>query len=456
MRVGRLSTRCHDRAHLRRMGLKLAGRRTVRRTRHYLSYPGPAYVRKYPMDVGVPAFIGGVRQKRFLRTTEILGRADTLPTIYNHMYPRRGRYRDGYVRLGVNGPTITVNCLRHFTTSCRQRDKGVSVPRMTRGGNVGVTIINSNPTNLSFTNSVTGHNCSIAIFRTLRRVNNILGCNVPRFHLPGGVISMRVRKLHGVNIGFVAGYVINGAVDCSSLRTSNFGKVFTTDNTKLPGFVGVPKRGLIKIVSSGRCLAHIGLVSTTGPSDSAPILRNGGITIVNNNGATVSSIHATHHLNTRHTVVICHHDRRRVPTHLRRIGRTGRRNIRFVALRGPIRCLNSRQNHIGRVHLRGVRLNRPSTSKHHHPMPIRKTVRAVSISRIVIDINISPGPLVPHTFRKLRMDGGKAVIIGRRGVHSTLPSMCTNNSVIHNNTAMVLTVNSNHGTTTTVSRTLEK
>lgn len=173
----------------------------------------------------------------------------------------------------------------------------------------------------------------------------MLICNVPRFHLPGRhVITHRVTRIRQLNIRVRASIVINHAIAISSLlNRRKCSTMFVNSNTKLPHFVNVPNRGLGNIISTGRFLAHTGLVHTCSSACSAPVCINGHIIIINNNGITVSTIHATGQLNTR-TAVICHHDRGRLPTHIRRIRRTGRRNVYFHVLAGPTRILNSRHN----------------------------------------------------------------------------------------------------------------
>ncbi len=293
---------------------------------------------------------------------------------------------------------------------------------------------------------LTHTNFHIAICRTLRTYNNILHCNVPTFQLPGAVISNIVARLRRVNIAFVASDIFNGSVAVTALRTRNCRTLFVNAKTNLPHFVNVPNRGTINILSTGRCLAEIGLVHTSISDDTAPVLGNHHIVIINNNGATVSSYHATLQVNTRAMCLICHHDRTRVPTHIRRIHRTGRRNIIFVALRGPVRCLASRHNILANIQLRIVALNRPSTSNEEGPITMTNRRHIVTVSRTVITINIDPGPVINGCIASVTIDTHNAVIISS-DLHASLPIICTNNSVIHNNTAIILTVNSNRHTT---------
>ncbi len=267
----------------------------------------------------------------------------------------------------------------------------------------GITIINSNPTNLTYTNSLIGGKCSIALFRTLRLTNNILVCNVPRFHLPGMVIRRRVTGLHTLNIRIRAGVIVNGILSVSRLVSrNNFRTIFVNANTNLPHFVNVPNRGLGKMCSTGRCLAHMGLVGTCQRSGSAPVRHTHEMTIINNNGITVSTTHYTVHLNTSRISVICQHSVRRLPTQTRRIRRTGRRNVRFHLLAGPVRVQNSSGHYMANLHYMRVRLNRPSTANHHHPLRGTSDTFLLRASYIVVTVNASPGPLVGSAARKLR------------------------------------------------------
>ncbi len=449
--------RIHHRG-VHRITLKCATRRTHARTAHYLGYGGTPYVTNYPIGVSVPSFLRGATSKSFSNTVTIVHGDSLLPTIYNHIYPRRDRYRGGYALNGTLGSisgTITVKEIRHFLTSLRHRDNGRGPTRITPRANGEITVINSNPTKVATTTSLHHTNRSIAIFRTFRGPNNILICNVPRFHLPGTVIRGRVSNLGGVKIGVRAGFIINHAHAVPSLVSgSNFSTIFINDNTNLPGFVGVPNRGLINICSTGRCLAHTGLVGTCSARHTrAPIIASHGITILNNNGITVSTTHVTLHLKTRRIRLVCHHARGRVPTHMRRIRRTGRRNIAFRVLRGTVRVLNSSGSYMHTVHYVHFRLNRPSTSNHHDPMRVGNDRFSIRISAIVITVNGNSGPLVSRAARNLRIGGHNGVIISR-GNGDSVSNVCTNKSVILNTTAIVLTVNRKHGTTTTVGRCL--
>lgn len=246
----------------------------------------------------------------------------------------------------------------------------------------------------------------MAMFRTLRLTNNILICNVPRFELPGSVIRGRISALGRLNIGIRAGVIVNEILSVSRLVSScNFRSMFVNSNTNLPEFVGVPNRGLYNICSTGRFLAEAGLVGTCGSSDAAPVVRTGGITIINNNGITVSTTHYTGHLNTRRICVICEEDRRRLPTHGRRIRRTGRRKVVFGLLGGPIRVLNGRSRFMANVGYVGVRLNRPSTDNEEEPIRVPNDRFVLSISTIIVSVNASPGPLVGTAAGKLSARG---------------------------------------------------
>lgn len=430
-----------------RITLNCSTRATVRRTGEYLGYGRRPYISNYPIGVSVPRFVSLITRNGFRRTCGIVTGASTLPTIYNEIYPRRERYRSGYIHNVGNRP-ITVNELREFITSCRGRRSRVG-PTSVRGGNGGITMVNSNPDSLAYTNSLTRLNCSIAVFRTLRITNNILICNVPRFELPGTVMTGRIRKLGTLNISVRAGIIVNHDVSISSVL-AGCSTMFVNSNTNLPEFVNVRNRGLGNICSTGRFLAHVGLVGTCGSSDHAPIRRKGRITIINNKGITVSTTEYTVELNTRGICIVCHHSVSRLPTETRRIRGTRRRLVRFGALAGPIHVLNSRSRGIYNVRYISVRLNRPSRSNEEDPGTIRNDGRIISISDIVVTVNASPGPLVGAAAVKLRISGHNYVITSRsNGASET--NIFTNNSAMANTTAIVGTVNTNGGSTTTVS-----
>lgn len=99
-----------------RMTANCARRITVRRTRHYLGYGREPYMGNYPMRVTVPSFVGRITRNGFTNTCSMVSRSDSLPTIYNHIYPRRSRYRSGYME-NVGARPIKVNELREFITS---------------------------------------------------------------------------------------------------------------------------------------------------------------------------------------------------------------------------------------------------------------------------------------------------------------------------------------------------
>ncbi len=99
-----------------RITLKCARSATVSRTLEYLGYGGPIYITNYPIGVRVPRFVRGMHSNSFRTTCRVVCGSSSLPTIYKHIYPRRGRYRDGYVH-NIGNRDITVNELRHFITS---------------------------------------------------------------------------------------------------------------------------------------------------------------------------------------------------------------------------------------------------------------------------------------------------------------------------------------------------
>lgn len=277
----------------------------------------------------MPHFVRTVTHNGFNRTGSVLTRQAGLPSVYNHIYPQRGRYRNGYVVGGTGGPPVGVNGLRHFTTSFRD------VGRLHGPGGVGrslngMTMMKSNPTNLSMTNSITGLNCRMAMFRNRSRPKNMLLFNVPRFHLSGTIMHHRVTHLRKLNIGFMYGAFVNRSGALSSLFTRKCSSVFVNANARVPRSIHVRGSRMPNMFRTVCLLAGMRLMRGKRLSRGrVPIGGNSHIVVVNNNGMTVSTTHAYMHLNYRTMAMTCHHDRRRVPTLLSRCRRTHTRNIRF-------------------------------------------------------------------------------------------------------------------------------
>lgn len=311
------------------MGRKFAAQRTVRRTGEYLRYGVPRYGGKYPVRGSVPSFMRRLSVNGVNTTVDVVGTGDGLPTVYKHIYPRRGRYRKRYILNGGKGP-MRVKGLRRFVTSF-SAGVGLSHRFLPRGAHNEITIVNSNPTKLAMTNSLTERKFGMAVFRKRTRPNNMLVCNVPRCHLPGAIIHSRIDGVTTLNIRFVAGYVINrGAIAVSDLFHTNCSTVFVNANADIPrGVSSAPNDGLRNMDRDACFLRGMGTCGrNTLPHSVIPLHSNRGMNMVNNKGITVSTTHATVHLNTS-IAMLCEGARRRVPTVGDRCRSTMGRNIGF-------------------------------------------------------------------------------------------------------------------------------
>lgn len=201
--------------------------RTITRTGHYLGYGMPRYHGNYPVRGRVPRFVRTVARNSFNTTTTRVCRHDSLPTVYNHVYPERGRYRNRYILNGGNG-RIRVNGLRQFMTSVTLSNN--FLPRsIDHGATNHITVVNYNPTNVTTTQRLTNLSCSIAVFRTTSRPNNAVACNVPAFQLRGRLLRHRTRTLATVNIAVRCGIGVNISGPLTRLRRT-FSTIFVTVN----------------------------------------------------------------------------------------------------------------------------------------------------------------------------------------------------------------------------------
>lgn len=171
-------------------------------------------------------------------------------------------------------------------------------PTGTPTANGHITIINSNPTNLTATRCLASINRTIAIFREDSHPNNLLVCNVPGVGLSGSVVREELSVLRRTNIAFIYGARVNGSVTTRRL-ISACSTIILYNNTAHTHNVGIRNgsTGNMRVTVSFLATGARGVL-TNRPRRDGVATGSGRIVIVNNKSAKASYINASVHRNT--------------------------------------------------------------------------------------------------------------------------------------------------------------
>lgn len=392
-----------------------------------VSYFVTPYGRKYPVRRSVAACLRLMRTNGCRRTVSIVARGGPLPFVAKAVYTRT--YVNGYAHGFCRSPMRVHRVgLRTTRGKCRTLVGGLATP--TVAGRNGTTIVNKKPTNVTTTCFLHETKVTIAMFRGGSTLNNIIHRIVPRFEVPKASVSGSTTLLRGVNIRIHLGARMGSA---TTLGTRKFAAIVLTMKTSRPKMLELRRN------RTGGTLRFL----TSFGTGSKGLSVNGGIMIVNNNGATVSATETTGHAaNIRRMCLMCEEAGHCVPTSRRRLMVTMRSNMRFVRLLSPIGLRGK-----GLVY-RIVILNSVSTSKEENIIGAKRLGR-VPTSAIVTTINRGIPATLCRT-GKVGMGSEKHTLMGRRALRAGMRGICIINSKLNKPTAMMRNVHSNLGTTRTI------
>lgn len=413
-------------------------RRRIHR-KHYAyrcARPMP-YISLYPTRISVPKCVTLAKRNHCTSTVHLVHGSGPFPAAYNFVYRRP--YRTHYHE-GVMSSTVGVHKLGHVTTSCTN---GIPPPRYTPSAKGHVTIMNNKPNKLDTTCCLRLVKRRAAMFRVLPGLNKVLHCKVPGCELPGSHLSRSVRTVLRAKIRMRFKGHVNGSVAVRDLHR-RCSTILVSVNTDASGGLNVRNRRTRNIVST---ISFLHSIKRSGD----PSLAKRRITIVNNNGISVSTIHATGHLNTGGMDVICEHHATSVATLPTRVRNTITRKVRMLALGTPSEVRASRGKRISNVCI-APRVVDGVGSNHTDIYPANRRSFLVPYRALVITVNRS---VRSRRFTRTNIPISHNGVVARHcNNFSGVPNMFTNKSYTSKPTSMVGTVTTTGIITTGVSRCL--
>ena len=387
------------------VALGLSERETLDEAKGCLGCKKANCVKGCPVEIDIPAFIGLVREKRYVEAAEKIKEKNNLPAICGRVCPQEDQCEKACV-LFKKGRPIKIGYLERFVAA-REMEKGERAETKKRktAENNGkkVAVIGSGPAGLTCSADLAKMGYDVTVFESLHKPGGVLVYGIPEFRLPKEIVRYEVEYVRSLGVKTETNVIIGRTATLDDLRREGFRAFFVGSGAGLPYFMGIEGENLNGVYSANEFLTRINLMKAYLFSRyDTPVTVGSRVGVIGGGNVAMDSARCAKRLGAKEVIIIYRRTEKEMPARCEEIENAKEEGIRFELLTNPTRLLG-KDGWIKEAECVRNSLGEPDASGRRRPLPIEGSEFKIGLDTLVCAIGQGPNPLLLSTIPDLRL-----------------------------------------------------
>lgn len=358
-----------------------------------------------PVNIDIPGFILAVKQKEFMKASEIIHATHALPAITGRVCPQEEQCQCRCVA-GKIGDPVAIGRLERFVADWElaERNKGnVKIPGKNITKTEKIAVIGSGPAGVSCAADLAMMGYEVTVYEGFHSLGGVLVYGIPEFRLPKDIVKTEIESLKNMGVYFQTNVLIGRALTINDLFKKGFKAVFIGTGAGLPVFMGIPGENLNGVYSANEYLTRVNLMKAYEyPHNSeTPVLMGKRVAVIGGGNVAMDAARTAIRLGAEHVYLIYRRTEKEMPARVEEVHHAKEEGIEFQFLSAPLYYIGDETGFIESVKCIRMELGEPDSSGRRRPIEIKGSEYMLEIDQVIVAIGTTPNPLIKKTTPEL-------------------------------------------------------
>ncbi|MCK4995723.1 MAG: NADPH-dependent glutamate synthase [Thermoplasmatales archaeon] len=355
-----------------------------------------------PVEVDIPDFIKEIAEGNFDKAVEVLKAKTSLPAVCGRVCPYEGQC-EGECTLLKLGEPVAIGRLERFLADY-EREKGIKNPKKAKLTGKKVVIVGAGPAGLTCAGDLAKMGHKVVVYEALHAPGGVLIYGIPEFRLPKAIVHAEVDYIKKLGVEINYDIVVGKTITVEELM-DDFDAVFIGTGAGLPRWLNIPGESFDGVYSANEFLTRINMMKAYDFPHHCTPCKVGGIAATFGAGNVAMDCARTSlRMGAKKSYIIYRRTEKEMPARNEEIHHAKQEGVIFKLLTSPIEFIGDEHGKIKAVKCIKMELGEPDESGRRRPIPIKDSEFTIKIDTALVAIGQSPNPLIPQSFKKLKVE----------------------------------------------------
>ena len=398
----------------------------------------PKCVDGCPVNIDIPAFVGLIKEGKFLEAAVKIKEQNALPAVCGRVCPQEEQCEAKCV-IGIKNEPVAIGRLERFVADFERTSGDIELPELAPKTGKRVAVVGAGPAGLTVAGDLVRLGHEITVFEALHEPGGVLMYGIPQFRLPKSIVHAEVDYLSRLGVEFVMDYVVGQNATIRELLTDEgYDAVFIGTGAGLPSFMRIPGENLIGVYSANEYLTRMNLMKAYRfPEYDTPPIKRERVAVIGGGNVAMDSARTAIRLGGEVTVVY-RRAREQMPGRDEEIHHAEEEGVEFKLLNNPVRIIGDKRRRVAAMECIRMELGEPDSSGRRRPVPVKGSNFELEVDTVVVAIGNKPNPLVPQTTPELDLTRWGTIVADERTMQTSVPGVYAGGDIVSGAATVIL------------------
>ena len=355
-----------------------------------------------PVEVDIPDFIKEISEGNFDKAAEIIKSKSSLPAVCGRVCPYENQC-EGECTLKKIGDPVGIGRLERFIADY-EREKGVKILKKAKSTGKKVAVVGAGPAGLTCAGDLAKMGHKVVVYEALHAPGGVLMYGIPEFRLPKAIVHAEVDYIKKLGVEINYDIVVGKTITVQEL-ISDFNSVFIGTGAGLPRWLNIPGESLDGVYSANEFLTRVNMMKAYDfPHYCTPCTVGDIATTFGAGNVAMDCARTSLRMGAKKSYIIYRRTEKEMPARIEEIHHAKEEGVIFKLLTNPVEFIGDEKGKLKAVKCIKMKLGEPDESGRRRPIPIPNSEFTIKINTALIAIGQSPNPLVPQSFKELKIE----------------------------------------------------
>ena len=346
----------------------------------------PMCVTGCPVNINIPEFIKGIREKDIKHAYEVISDASSLSSICGRVCPQERQCESKCIK-GIKGDAISIGSLERYVSDTAFENDLISFKKVKKNGKR-VAIVGSGPAGLSCAGELAKNGYDVTIYEVLQEPGGVLIYGIPEFRLPKNIVRREVNSLKNLGVNIITNVPIGNAITIDELKSEN-DAVFIASGAGLPKFMGIPGEDANEVFSANEILTRINLMKAYEDKSKTPIKDAKIAYVIGGGNVAMDAVRSLKRLGIE-THLMYRRGEEELPARKMEVIHAKEEGVIFDLLQNPTEILTDENNSVIGINVVDMELGEEDESGRRSVTEKKDSIHKVKCDMIVMALGTSP------------------------------------------------------------------
>ena len=360
-----------------------------------------------PVGVDIPAFIGLIKEQKFLDACYKVKEKNALPAVCGRVCPQEVQCESRCL-VGKKGKSVAIGNLERFVADYEANNGDMRIPDRPKSTGRKVAVIGSGPGGLTCAVDLAMSGHEVTLFEALHKAGGVLIYGIPEFRLPKAIVDREVEYIENLGVELKLNTVIGKLHTIDELLNGHgYDAGFICTGAGLPMFLGIPGENLNGVCSANEYLTRANLMKAyLFPEYDTPIKVGKNVAVLGGGNVAMDSARVALRLGAEKVYLIYRRSMDEMPARKAEVHHAQEEGIEFMLLTNPTSFIDDGNGNVCGVECIKMELGEPDESGRRRPVPIKGSEFEIEADVAIPALGAKANPLLTKTMPDLTVNKG--------------------------------------------------